>query len=236
MGRSFAAAAPGETVSDFYHAASDTHYAMSVRDGKYYQRRWQIGFDGKETNVEEMPADFVIGSGNHARTYLSRTARGTLIQLPLGWYSEKGGYWAMNPGYDTAHPPSHRPIAYECMFCHNSYPRIPENHEQPGSEPVYMGDMPEGIDCRRCHGPGENHIRAARSGASKAQDIRASIVNPGRLSKDRQMEVCMQCHLETASTRLPGQVRRFARPPFSYVAGQPLGDFVISFDHAPGSG
>ena len=40
----------------------------------------------------------MLGSGNHARSYLHRTARGTLVELPLGWYSEKGGYWAMSPG------------------------------------------------------------------------------------------------------------------------------------------
>jgi tetratricopeptide (TPR) repeat protein len=46
----------------------------------------------------------------------------------------------------------------------------------------------------------------------------------------------MQCHLLTASTRLPSLVRKFGRAPFSYVAGQPLTDFVLSFDHAPGKG
>ena len=63
------------------------------RDGKFYQRRWQIGFDGKDTNVEEKQIDYVLGSGNHAQTFLHRTARNTLQQLPLGWYAEKGGYW-----------------------------------------------------------------------------------------------------------------------------------------------
>ena len=67
MGRSLFKPAPANTVEDyrnrheFEHAASSTHYSMSVRDGSYYQRRWQIGFDGKETNVEEMKIDLVIG-------------------------------------------------------------------------------------------------------------------------------------------------------------------------------
>jgi hypothetical protein len=100
MGRSLFRPTPANTVEDyttnsqFYHALSDTHYAMTARGGAYYQRRWQIGFGGKETNVEEFKIDYVLGSGNHARTYLHRTARGTLIQLPLGWYAEKGGFGA----------------------------------------------------------------------------------------------------------------------------------------------
>lgn len=236
MARSFYRSVPGPTVEDFYHAASDTHYSMFQRQGKYYQRRWQIGPDGQPRNDEEMQVDFVIGSGNHALTYLHRSARGTLLELPLGWYAEKGGYFAMNPGYDTLHPPSHRPVAYECMFCHNSYPETPVGHNGYGSEPVFTGNLPEGIDCQRCHGPGATHVRTARAAGSKVQEIRASIVNPARLSKDRQMEVCMQCHLETTSTRLPSLIRRFDRAPFSYIPGQPLGAFVLSFDHAPGTG
>ena len=51
---------------------------MIERDGKFYQRRYQIGFEGKETNVEEKQIDFVMGSGNHVRTYLHRTAAGEL--------------------------------------------------------------------------------------------------------------------------------------------------------------
>ena len=47
MGRSFYKLQPGTAVEDFtpgkpyYHEASNTYIAMIVRDGKYYQRRWQ---------------------------------------------------------------------------------------------------------------------------------------------------------------------------------------------------
>src|SRR5580698_9467944 len=74
----------------FYHKLSDTWYAMEERDGQYYQRRWRIGYDGQETEVQESHIDYVMGSGNHVRTYLTRTARGALIELPLAWYSENG--------------------------------------------------------------------------------------------------------------------------------------------------
>jgi tetratricopeptide (TPR) repeat protein len=236
MARAFQKAKPGTLVTDFTHDATGMHYSMPARDGRYYQRRWQVGYDGKETNVEELPVDYIIGSGNHARTFLSRTLRGTLIELPLGWYSENGGYWGMNPGYDTSHPPSHRPVAYECMFCHNGYPQIPAANTASWSEPVFIGELPEGIDCARCHGAGQKHEQLARSGKADSAALRATIVNPSRLSKERQMEVCMQCHLETASTRLPGFIRRFDRAPFSYAPGEALGGFAFYFDHAPGNG
>ena len=208
---------------------------MFERGGKYFQRRWQIGFDGRETNVEEKQVDFVLGSGNHARTYLHLTPRGTLQQLPLGWYSEKGGYWAMNPGYDTAdYGGSTRVIHYECMFCHNGYPRIPEGHQEAGAEAQYIEPLPQGIDCQRCHGPGQQHVEAAQRHGATPQQIRAAIVNPARLSPEREMEVCLQCHLETTSRLLPHALQRFDRGPFSYIPGQALADFRLSFDMAQG--
>ncbi len=247
MGRSFFRPAGANTIEDytknneFYQSRSETHYSMIRRDGQYYQRRWQIGFAGKETNVEELKVDYIMGSGNHARSYMHRTPAGTLIELPLGWYSNansqpKTGSWAMSPGSDSDHPRTRRFVAYKCMFCHNGFPRIPAGHEAPGSDPVFLGDLPEGIDCQRCHGPGGKHVRIAGNTAAKPEDIRASIVNPARLNSKLQMEVCMQCHLETTSGRIPATVLRFNRGPFSFVPGEPLEDFMISFDHAPGTG
>ena len=60
-------------------------------------------------------------------------------------------------------------------------------------------------------------------------------MNPARLPSERQMEVCMQCHLETTSLPLPHSIVRYDRAPFSYRPGEPLGNFLIFFDHAPGS-
>ena len=242
MGRSLFRPTPANTIEDysqnheFYHALSDTHYAMLRRDGGYYQRRWQIGFGGHTTSVEELKIDYVLGSGNHARSYLHRSPRGTLIELPLGWYSERGGYWGMNPGFDARHPPTRRLASYECLFCHNGYPRIPAGHGAPDSPPVFVGDLPEGIDCQRCHGPGGQHVRAVQTPGAKPADVRGGIVNPARLSSKLQMDVCLQCHLEPTSTRLPSLIRRFNRGPFSFVPGEPLGNFVLAFDHAPGTG
>ena len=243
MGRSFYRLQPVTAVEDFtpgkpfYHEASNTYIAMIARGGKYYQRRWQKGVDGAEINVDEKPVDFVMGSGNHGRTYLHLTARGELQQLPLGWYTEKGGYWAMAPGFDRPdYPGSTRAITYECMFCHDAYPKIPKGHEEAGAKPEFLQPIPEGIDCQRCHGPGQKHVDAASRPGATPQEIRASIVNPNKLSPDRAAEVCLQCHLETTTLPLPHDIQRPDRAPFSYIPGQPLGDFRLTFDRAGGMG
>jgi tetratricopeptide (TPR) repeat protein len=257
MARGFAKVSRSELAMPgrVYHKASDRYYTMVERDGKFYQRRHQIGFDGQETNVLELEAHFVVGSGNHARTFVHRSADGRLRQLPVSWYSNEGqgargkgqGYWAMSPGYDKpAHLDFRRVIDAGCMSCHNGYPpslagstssfggASPQTPVEDDRDwPRFTGALPEGIDCQRCHGPGQAHIEAVKAGEVDAS--RLAIVNPATLDRERQMETCMQCHLESTSSPLPFQIQRYEHPPFSYAPGKRLGDYFIHFDHAPGT-
>ena len=120
IGRSFyrpAAQDPIEASAvgkPFFHQPSSTFYEMVKRDGALYQRRWRLGYDGKPANVRELRVDYIMGSGNHARTYLHRTSRGALLELPFGWYAEAVGTWAMGPGQDREFAPPPRSIPYEC--------------------------------------------------------------------------------------------------------------------------
>ena len=220
------------TQNRLHHLASNRHYTMIERDGRWYQRRHEIGFGGQESNVLEVEAHYIIGSGNHARTFVHRTADGRLRQLPVTWYTDRGGFWAMSPGYDRpAHLDFRRLIVEDCMSCHNDYPATVQND---GNGPRFSEPLPAGIGCQRCHGPGQAHIDAARSGDRVA--ARRTITNPSNFDRDRQLETCLQCHLETTSSPLPFQIRRFEQPAFSYAPGKPLADYFLRFDHAPGTG
>ncbi len=150
--------------------------------------------------------------------------------------AEKGGYWAMSPGFNTPRPQTRRFVSYQCVFCHDGYPKIPPGHDAPGSDPVFAGELPQGIDCQRCHGPGGRHADLARTAGAKPGDIRASILNPARLAPSLRMDVCLQCHLQPASGEIPSLIRRFNRGPFSFAPGEPLAGFLLAFDHAPGTG
>ena len=197
MGRSFTRAAAVE--GRFFHQASGRYYEMNGGS----MSRHQTGFDGKPVNRLERSIDYVIGSGNHAKTFLHRNADGTLHELPVSWYSEKGGSFEMSPGYDKPdHDDFRRLIPEDCLFCHNAYPR----QDNP---------LPEGIDCQRCHGPASDH---------------KALVNPAKLSRERQMDVCEQCHLEATSAPLPAVVRRPERAPFSFRPGEDLTDYALYFD------
>ncbi|MEP6717365.1 MAG: tetratricopeptide repeat protein, partial [Terriglobia bacterium] len=212
MGRSFyrPTAATYPAPASFSHKASDQHYELAEHDGKFFENDHQV--------------DYVVGSGNHARTFLHRNPDGRLEEMPVSWYSEKGGYLAMSPGYDNAAQENFRRIVSDdCLFCHNGYPATLQtpDHAKPPDR------VAEGIDCQRCHGPGRAHVESMG---------KAPILNPSRLTRDRQLDVCMQCHLETTSLRLPNAIRRFERAPFSYRPGEPLTNYQLFFDHAQGTG
>ncbi|WP_213803513.1 tetratricopeptide repeat protein [Granulicella sp. dw_53] len=233
MGRSFSRPTAQNVIEDYSrsnsidHKASGLSYTMIERDGAFFQRRHSVDFDGRETNVVEEKVDFIIGSGNHARTYLHRTSQGKLVELPVSWYTERSGAWAMSPGYDSKDQEDiRRAITPECLFCHNGYPTSDAGVERS----LFPAKLPEGIDCQRCHGPGRAHVAAAQARRPDEKLIRSSIVNPQRLTRDGQMELCMQCHLETSSRHMPNEIRAYDRGLLSYRPGQPLADYKIYFD------
>lgn len=230
MARAFTAARPEGMRAlvaghaPYRHAASDSYFTIVEKNGSFFQRRYQLDGQGRETNELERRIDYVMGSGNHARTFLHRKAGGELVELPLGWYAEDGGSFAMSPGYDQRdHPGFRRAITSECMFCHNGYAE------------AGTGKQASGIDCQRCHGPGQAHVTAAGAGKAK-EEVRKAIFNPKQVSQERQLEVCLQCHLESTSRALPYAIRRFDRQPFSYQPQEPLADFVVHFDFPAGKG
>jgi predicted CXXCH cytochrome family protein len=238
MSRSFSRPNPDNLIEDytkansFVHKASGLKYTMIARDGKFYQRRSSVGSDGRESDVLEEQVDYVIGSGNHARAYLHRTQQGKLIQLPVSWYVENSGSWYMSPGFDRADQlDMHGTIAPECVFCHTGYPMVVgENSTSSYDEQIFPLKLAEGIDCQRCHGPGAAHVAAASSKQADMATIRSKIVNPARLSRERQLEVCMECHLETSAHHTPSAIRNYDRDLNSFCPGEQIADYKLYFE------
>jgi tetratricopeptide (TPR) repeat protein len=236
MAQSFGAGSDHLTDVTYQHAASAETISIATKDGISRMERHQIGFDGSIANAFSATIDYWFGSGNHARSYFSRTSSNELIELPLTWYSEKGGYWAMSPGYDS---PSHsgfsRKATYRCMFCHNAYPEMAAGADRMDNGTKFPVNLPQGIDCQRCHGPGQSHVNAAIAGRP-AEELESLIVNPARLPLARRDEVCFPCHLEPTSMSMPSYLPVYGHGVFSYVPGQPLEQYIRYFDHAPDTG
>src|SRR5207245_2102968 len=128
------------------------------------------------------------------------------------------------------------PVTYFCSFCHTGYPAVAADSDPATALSIFPATMPMGIDCQRCHGPGARHAALASRSDSSFGEVRASIVNPRRLPPERQMDVCMQCHLETTSDGNWSALIVFGRGVFSFRPGDDLTAYRIHFDEAPGTG
>ncbi|HEX9638557.1 MAG TPA: tetratricopeptide repeat protein [Acidobacteriota bacterium] len=229
MGRSFFAPATARWVEDFesnrfYHPASQRTYEMQRRGERLWMRRYQLDESGQPIQVLEQEVDWILGSGNHARTYLYRTPNGELYQLPIAWYTQSQS-WGMAPGYDRSdHLGVTRRVRRECMFCHNAYPDVAAGSDRADAPQTFPARLPQGIGCQRCHGPGAEHVRRAFSGAAPE----SAIVNPARLSPERRDAICLGCHLQP-SVALPG-LRRFGRGDYSFQPGELLSDYLVPVD------
>lgn len=85
----------------------------------------------------------------------------------------------------------------------------------PSQELVGGRPTARGIDCERCHGPGEAHVDFRRNAPEEIPDRDETIVNPGKLIPGPRMHVCLECHLgDTGSTgRLRGPRRHLSDLP-----------------------
>ncbi len=234
MARSFYPPSAAEVIEDFdagpfYHPRSQRYYEMRRGAGGGIRlRRYQLDGEGAEINVFEQQVDWILGSGHRSRTYLYRTPGGELYQLPVAWYTQESA-WGMAPGFDQArHLGFGRRVKSECMFCHNAYPDVPEGSDAYLEPQLFPADLPHGIGCQRCHGPGGEHVREGFAEAVDFKALAASIVNPAELEEQRRRDVCYQCHMQPSVTLMG--VRRFGRGVYSYRPGEPLVDYLAQID------
>lgn len=146
--------------------------------------------DTSYQNVKEI--DFVIGSGQHTNSHLYETHQ-YLFQAPFTWYAQDGKL-DFPPGFEDGNNSRfNRIIGLECTSCHNEMP----TEFVMGSENKFS-KVPGAINCERCHGPGEAHVKKIQRGdlTDTSKYIDYSIVNPKKLSNDLQFQICQRCHLQ----------------------------------------
>jgi tetratricopeptide (TPR) repeat protein len=148
----------------------------------------------------------VYGSGGKRDEMYFAWQDDKLYHLPVAWL-QPFDCWgnAVNSIHGRETPPS-------CLECHNTWVA-----HVPGTANQYRrDDAILGITCERCHGLGREHVEHHR--AHPKDEAPHAILHPGKLSRERLMDVCGQCH---------GNTRALGRP-FSYRPGEPLGDFYHS--------
>lgn len=221
MAHSFYELTPDNAVEDFeaapvYHPESGYYYRPFAEGGQYYQEEYRLGSDGKKTHRLVRRIRYVVGSGTAARTYLTESG-GWLYEMPLTWYTQKR-VWDLSPGYRVGNKRFDRRVGDRCMACHNSYPT-----------PVAFTngkytEVPLGIGCERCHGPGSLHVDERLADPDPPGDVDPTIVNPAHLPFERRLDVCGQCHLNTTVS-----VLREGRTAYDFRPSQALADYVALF-------
>jgi len=216
-------------------AAGKLAYSVFEKDGRFYQKQYQVDAAGHEVNVDVREARYVIGSGNHSRSFVT-VENGRLYQMPLCWYPQ-GELWDLCPGFEARNHYFAREIDDTCLFCHNGRVRTTGGFSNEFEEP-----FPHGIGCERCHGPGSAHVALwSENPQAMATDDTATgagslIVNPARLPPERSIQVCMQCHLgDSAQTE---RVLMHREDMLDYRPGLPLQRFMAVYRYArklPGS-
>ena len=196
MGQSFDHATKEKSAAQFdkhavvYDPDSDFYYRPFWKDNTLYIKEFRLE-NGDTTHSRTEQISYVIGSGQHTNSHLINE-NGYVYQAPITFYTQDGK-WDMAPGFeDGGNSRFSRIIATECMTCHNHLP----DHVK-GSENKYKA-VPRGIECERCHGPGEVHVREKLAGhvVDTSKYIDYSIVNPGKLPVELEVDICQRCHLQ----------------------------------------
>jgi hypothetical protein len=188
----------------------DLFFVMDATDKGFFQRG-VLRTSQSEVLERTERIDVVVGSGRKGQTYLFWDGA-ALFQLPVSYWTELGE-WVNSPGYTDGTANFDRPIAPRCLECHASsfVSRAPP-------ENVYdKTSLVLGISCEKCHGPGGEHAARYRFKTPPRSLSASAIINPARLSRNRQMDICALCHA--------GKGIALA-PPLSFVPGDVLSHYL----------
>lgn len=222
MGRSFDRATPEKSAATYgkhalvYDAQSDLNYQPYFENDTLYIKEFRLNGQDTVHHRTEM-VSYIIGSGQHTNSHII-DINGYIFQAPITYYTQEKK-WDLAPGFEQGNERFDRLLATECITCHNHYPE-----PVPGSLNKYQ-KMPRGIECERCHGPGEIHVREKLSGnrIDTSQFIDYTIVNPRDLPRDLQMDLCQRCHLQGVAILNEGKTFMDFKP------GMPLNEVMNVF-------
>ncbi|QDT06629.1 Doubled CXXCH motif (Paired_CXXCH_1) [Rubripirellula lacrimiformis] len=179
----------------------DLSFTMQEKDGVAVQTvalaDWKV----------DVPMDIITGSGKVAQTFLYWD-QDRLFESYVSYFSGPQ-QWLASPGFVDLDANFVRPILPECLECHVTYIQQTEPPNR-----YLTSSAVWGISCERCHGPGKSHVDFHTSNP-QAKEPR-HISNPSDLSRERQLDICGQCHSGAFDSK---------KPAFSYRPGEDLSEF-----------
>ena len=177
------------------------------------------------SEVQQWVADYAIGSGHHALTYVSMIDRKIphVLEHRLTYYHRENGKSALGitPGHDSRPaPPGLKPyggelpprIARECFRCHATQLSAGDDEQR-----FDENTMIPNVSCERCHGPGKAHVAAARRHAPESE--LALPFGPDNWTAAKLLTMCGSCHRLPS----PSQAGRIKPGDPNLVRFQPVG-------------
>jgi Cytochrome c554 and c-prime len=205
----------------------------TVADPELPEVRWSYRYSAGKLHIERQApsqvqkwvADYAIGSGHHAVTYVSMINRKIpeILEHRLTYYRRDKGKseLGMTPGHDvrplpaglTDHggelPPR---VARECFRCHATQLAAGDDDQRFDEE-----TMIPNVSCERCHGPGKAHVAAAQRHAPESE--LALPFGPERWTAETLLTMCGACHRRPS----PAQAAQIRPDNPNLVRFQPVG-------------
>jgi len=185
-----------------HHDKSGFAYRPVRRGKQFFVEEW-LG----DERLRDVPITHALSAASYGMTFYRRQGN-RLYQAPIDYYAQ-AKTWGMDPGNVFGNARFSKALGPFCISCHSDYLR-----RRAGSEMAWLDPLPAGIGCERCHGPGAAHARSLR---------KEDIVNPARLPRARQLDVCAQCHLSSFP------VLRAGRHEYDFRPGGRLDEVRVNF-------
>ena len=208
-----------ESVVGHFDGKKYTYWGITVqpfkKNGKYY-----FSYYDPQTNqlLNTLEIKRTVGSRRYQQ-YLAQTdnTEGNYYRLELLWHIGDQRWVHLNGaflGSDHQRFDNHTALWNQnCIFCHNTgiqpnmlnYDEILQNSKQGQALNLkvnsrfqsHVSDL--GIGCESCHANGEEHVRLSQNPIRKyylhfSDDSDLSIVHPEKVSAQKSMDICGQCH------------------------------------------
>jgi hypothetical protein len=172
----------------------NSHPKLTFRNGKY---EYQIVRDGSRSlytvsdgiNKLSVPIPYCIGKGEGGQTYV--------LQYKDKFYESRVSFFNdiksldLTMGHEPKPPATIEealgremklPETRQCFGCHTT--------NSLNGTSLQLEQLQEGVTCEQCHGPGEKHVAAMKSGDNN----QTYIFNPKQLNTEDMSNFCGSCH------------------------------------------
>ncbi len=159
--------------------------------------------------------DIAIGSGIKGQSYLTQQPEG-LFQLQ-GSYFIPTNSWINSPNYTKKLNPL-RPVNDQCLKCHVTFAKNLGPSSTSNSYDITK--MVMGIDCEKCHGPGQKHVTHYRNNLNGILDT--TLVKINTLTRQQRLDICATCHSGLRNNQI--------KNPFLFLPGDTLAKFSKNYN------